>query len=60
MKEFLDNINSLKLEYPELETEWNYILDMCLTDIENGVSKEKAISMCEGLIKNLLLDDENA
>ena len=59
MKEFLDNINSLKLEYPELETEWNYILDMCLTDIENGISKEKAIFMCEGLIKNLLDDNED-
>ena len=58
MKEFLDEINSLILDYPEFKEDLEHILDICLTDIENGVSKEKAISMCEGLIRNLLLDDE--
>jgi hypothetical protein len=58
MKDFLDEINSLRLEYPELEPEWDYILDICLTEIENGEKKKDVIFICRGLINNLIQEDK--
>ena len=58
MKEFLDQINELKLIYPEHEQELDNIENMCLTDIEDGMAKEKAILYARGFIKALITEEE--
>jgi len=58
MKELLDEINSLKLEYPEYAEEFEYILDMCLKDMEKGENKNKCIFIAKRLIWQVIQEDK--
>lgn len=58
MKEFLDEINSLILDYPEFKEDLEHILDICLTDIENGEDKNHAISIAKSFIWQLIHEDK--
>lgn len=58
MKEFFDEINSLILDYPEHEKLFEEIQDMCLTEVENGVDKQKAISEAKTFIWEIIKEDE--
>jgi hypothetical protein len=58
MKEFLDEINSLILDYPENKSDFEEILDMCLKDIENGEDRNHAISIAKSFIWQLIHEDK--
>jgi hypothetical protein len=56
--DILNEINSLRLEYPELESEVDEILDMYLREIENGNSKQQAAFLAKGLMYELIKQDK--
>lgn len=58
MKEFLDEINSLILDYPENKQDFEEILDMCLKDIENGQSVNESIFIAKRFIWDLIKEDK--
>lgn len=58
MKEFLDEVNSLILEYPEHRGTLEEILDMCLKDMEEGDSKKEAIFRARQYLYALIKEDK--
>jgi len=58
MKEFLDQINELRLIYPEYQADLDSIEDMCLKDVEDGMEKEKAILNARTFINELIREEE--
>lgn len=58
MKELLDLANELKNEYPEHEKTIDAIVDECLSYMEAGENKSRAISRAKKTLKILTKEDE--